>query len=86
MGKINSGASLQDVKVKVPRGTGSNRCGPELIGYLACLDANNSDEAACTGARGRLAACMAADRGLKPTKHKAPVNFHLHRFLRSIKR
>ena len=87
MGKIAGGASLSDVKVKVPRGGGGGgKCGAELVGYLACLDRSGGDEAPCAAARERLADCMAAARGLKPSRHKAPVNFHLHRFLRSIKR
>jgi len=79
MGKIAAGASLQDVKVKVPRSSGSGRCGAELVGFLACLDASGGNESDCRAARERLAACMAADRGPKPSRHKLPINYHFQR-------
>ena len=77
MGRLRRG-SIDDVRVKVPRNPGAQRCAAELVGYLACLDANGGNDRQCGGAREALTACMgAASKTANAWRHKAPINFHL---------
>ena len=78
MGKITSGG-MEDVKIKVRRSAGGSPCSAELVGYLACLDANSGNEASCVAARQALGQCMevAMSSGLNRRRHKMPVNYHL---------
>ena len=87
MGKI-LGSGISDVRVKVPRNTGGAVCSAELVRYLTCLDASGGDDTKCAAAREALGKCMAAPGlGKKASgNHKAPINFHLRRFLASVKR
>ena len=78
MGTKRSGgsASLDDLKVKVRRGS-APPCGPQLVGYLSCLDARGGNNASCTEMRLALDRCMAL-AGPKPKKqHKPPINYFL---------
>jgi len=84
MGKLSRGV-IEDVRIKVPRGGGSQPCGAEMISFLSCLDANSGDERQCGAARQSLQACMQATRAVK-TRHKVPINFHLKQFLRNMKK
>ena len=89
MGKILSGnSSLEAVRAKVRRGGGGAGCGPELAAYLACLEAKDRDEEACRGVRDALSRCMAAavETNKHRSRHKAPVNFHLQKFVKSFRR
>ena len=78
MGKI-TGDQLEDVKVKVKRGQGQTVCGAEVVGFLACLDANNSNETQCAVQRKALFECMelAVRSGVAQRRHKQPVNHHI---------
>ncbi|EOD32453.1 putative metacaspase protein [Emiliania huxleyi CCMP1516] len=65
-----------DLKVKVRRGS-APPCGPQLVGYLSCLDAKGGNNASCTEMRLALDRCMAL-AGPKPKKqHKPPINYFL---------
>jgi len=76
MGNSTRKASLDDIKVKVKRGS-TAPCGPELMGYLGCLDANNANDAQCASIRFNLERCMKA-AGARPQKlHKPPLNYFL---------
>mmetsp|Transcript_65810 Transcript_65810/g.130436 ORF Transcript_65810/g.130436 Transcript_65810/m.130436 type:complete len:89 (-) Transcript_65810:245-511(-) len=88
MGRLRSTTLIDDVRVKVPRGGGPQPCGAEMIGFLACLDANSNDDRQCAQAREALSACLgaAARQGNSRPRHKMPINFHLQQFLRNIKR
>ena len=81
MGKIpRGGLTLEDVRLKVPRGTGgSSGCSAELVGLLACLDVHGGDQVKCSEARMALSNCMHAKMagGGGGRKHKAPINYHL---------
>ena len=77
MGRLRRG-SIDDVRVKVPRNPGAQKCAAELVGYLACLDANSGNDRQCGAAREALTACMgAASKTANAWRHKAPINFHL---------
>lgn len=86
MGKIGS-STIEDVRVKVTKGGGGGKCAAEVVRYLACLDANGGDDTACKAPREALAKCMAAPRaGKLVSNHKAPINYHLRKFLNTVKR
>ena len=77
MGRLRRG-SIDDVRVNVTRGTGVQACGAEMVGFLACIEANGGNERECGRAREALSVCMeAAARQANRTRHKAPINFHL---------
>ena len=78
MGKI-TGNTLDEVKVKVPRSTGNTLCGAEVVGFLACLDNNNNNEAQCMQSKQALHDCMqvAMSSGVTQRRHKPPVNYHI---------
>ena len=78
MGKIGKGVELDTIKIKVPRTSGKQPCGPELVGFLSCLDQNGGDDGQCRNAREALHTCMeaASASGFRRT-HKAAINFHL---------
>jgi hypothetical protein len=69
-------ASLDDIKVKVKRGAASP-CGPELMGYLGCLDGNSGSDARCAGIRAALERCMATAPPRPRKQHKPPLNYFL---------
>ena len=74
--RTGGSASLDDLKVKVRRGS-APPCGPQLVGYLSCLDAKGGNNASCTEMRLALDRCMAL-AGPKPKKqHKPPINYFL---------
>ena len=71
MGKLSSGV-IEDVRIKVPRRSGQQPCGAEMITFLSCLDSNGQDERLCMDARHSLQTCMGATRAVKH-RHKAPI-------------
>lgn len=75
MGKAGR-ASLDDIKVKVKRGAASP-CGPELVGYLGCLDGNSGSDTRCAGIRAALERCMATAPARPRKQHKPPLNYFL---------
>jgi hypothetical protein len=78
MGKI-TGDSIEDVKVKVPRNQNGTVCGAEVVGFLACLDTNNGNEAMCASTKKSLFDCMelAMSSGAFQRRHKMPTNYHI---------
>lgn len=80
MGRLRGSTTIEDVRVKVPRNSREPWCGPELIGFLACMDMNGGDDRQCSSARVALSKCMgaaAAQRANVGSRHKLPINFHL---------
>ena len=78
MGKI-TGNTLEDVKVKVPRKQNQTLCGAEVVGFLACLDGNNGNEAQCMQSKRALFDCMelAMRSGAMQRRHKPALNYHI---------
>lgn len=85
MGGKHGRASLEDIKVKVKRGAASP-CGPELVGYLGCLDANGGSDARCAGIRAALERCMVLSAARPRKQHKPPLNYFLQQLVKSFKR
>ena len=84
-GRSRLAASLDAVKIKVPRG-GAAPCGAEFIGYLGCLDVKTGSDANCAEQRRALAKCMADASSKHRSRHKAPINYHLNKFVQTFKR
>ena len=79
MGRILKGGDMQSVRVSTRR-PGSDACGPEILSFLACMDAHGGDDIACKAAKNALARCMqSAVVRTGATKHKPTLNFHLQK-------